>query len=149
VARTHARPIHNGSRLAIFKGLLFTIVAVGVWLIVNVDNLHEFMATYQKREKEREDIEKLKQTIKKLKRQQQSLAYNGAESEKQIRERMGLHLPGEKVLFVKEEVLGTEKAPETTSVQVGLEEEPSADAPEPPAIPGENKAPVNKRKRGQ
>jgi hypothetical protein len=78
-------------------------VAVAAWVLINVQNLQEFMDTYGKREQEREQIDVLKQKIKRLKRQQQSLAYNGIESEKQVRERMNLHLPGEQVLFLKQE----------------------------------------------
>ena len=93
----------HGLKFHIFRALLFTVVATVIWGLINIDHLREYMDTYQKREQEREEIEQLSQRIRKLKRQQQSLAYNGVESEKQIRERLGLQLPGEQVLFLKHE----------------------------------------------
>lgn len=101
--RTQKRAAASGSRLHIFRALLFSLVAVSAWLLINVQNLQEFIVTYNARELEREQIDVLKQKIKQLKRRQQSLAYNGIETEKQMRERMNLHLPGEQVLFLKQE----------------------------------------------
>lgn len=103
VRRTQKRAAASGSRLHIFRGLLFSLVAVSAWVLINVHNLQEFIVTYNAREDERQQIDVLKQKIKQLKRQQQSLAYNGIETEKQVRERMNLHLPGEQVLFLKQE----------------------------------------------
>ncbi|MGI8908312.1 MAG: hypothetical protein ACR2IE_17710 [Candidatus Sumerlaeaceae bacterium] len=101
--RTKNRAAASGSRLHLFGGLVFTLVAVSAWLLINVQNLQEFLDTYKQREEERAQIDVLKQKIKRLKRQQQSLAFNGIESQKQVRERMNLHMPGEQVLYLKNE----------------------------------------------
>jgi hypothetical protein len=119
VRRTKKRAAASGSRLHLFRGLLFTLVAVAAWVLINVQNLQEFMDTYQKREAEREQIDVLKQKIKRLKRQQQSLAYNGIESERQVRERMNLHLPGEEVLYLKDEEPATATKPEDAKPEPG------------------------------
>lgn len=145
---TQTRAASSGSRLSVFKALLFSLAAVGIWVFVNIDNLQEFIDTYQKREQEREQIEVLKQRIAKLKRQQQSLAYNGVESEKQIRERMGLHLPGEQVLFLKEEdatAAAVEKpAGSESDVLIPIAGESSGE--EDGTAAQENSTSVNKRK---
>jgi hypothetical protein len=109
--------------------MLFALVAVSAWVLINLQNLQEFLDTYQKREQEREQIDLLKQKIKRLKRQQQSLAYNGIETEKQVRERMNLHLPGEQVLYLKQEE--DPKAAATNDTQANA----SAEAEKKPADP--------------
>ncbi len=146
--RTQSRAATSGSRLSIFKGLLFALIAVGAWVFVNVDNLQEFIDTYQKREAEREQIEALNQRIRKLKRQQQSLAFNGVESDKQIRERMGLHLPGEQVLFLKEEETAAAPADKAAGAEKEEVSQPpgAAQKPESTVVPQEKKPKVNKTK---
>lgn len=83
--------------------LIFTIGAIGLWYLINRGNLHEFSETYRNRENARIEIAKTKKRLALLKRRQQSLAFNGVESEKQIRERLQMHMPGEKVVFFEEE----------------------------------------------
>lgn len=91
------------SRGYFFFVIIFTIGAVGIWFLLNRDNLREFSQTYRNREKARIEIAKTKERMALLKRQQQSLALNGVESEKQIRERLQMHMPGEKVVFFRQE----------------------------------------------
>lgn len=99
------------------------------------------MSSYKLRNREREQIELLKQRIKQLKKQQQSLAYNGVETEKQIRERMGLHAPGEKVLFLKPE----EEVPKPDATPAAAPAIPDPDALPKPELK-EQAEPLNKSK---
>ena len=97
-------------RFLIFKGLAFFAFATSVWLIVNVRNIQEYISTYELRDREVEDIEMLEQRITDLERKQRSLQMNGFEQERQVRDRIGMHFPGEKVIFLKPD----EGARETT-----------------------------------
>jgi hypothetical protein len=83
--------------------VIFTLGAVGIWLYINRDNIREFSETYHSREQAREKIAETREIISKLKRQQQSLNYNGLESDKQIRERLQMHLRGEQVVYFENE----------------------------------------------
>lgn len=101
--------------------IIFTIGAVGIWFLINQENLHEYSETYRNRENARIEIAKTKQRIALLKRQQQSLTYNGVESEKQIRERLQMHMPGEKVVFFEEENATSPSEKQTTPASVNNE----------------------------
>jgi cell division protein FtsB len=90
-------------------------MAFGIWFLINRENIHEFTDTYKNREQAQLNIAQTRQRIAQLKRQQQSLAYNGVETEKQIRERLQMHKLGEQVVFfTKEETTST-----TTTVDTG------------------------------
>ena len=82
---------------------LFTVAVVSVWLYINRDNIREYSETHQSREQARQKIAETKELIAALKRQQQSLNYNGLESKKQMRERLQMHLPGEQVVYFEKE----------------------------------------------
>lgn len=112
----HPNEKSSGSRGYIVGGVIFTAIAFGVWFLINRDNIQEFTDTYKNREQAQLQIKQTKQRIAQLKRQQQSLAYNGVETEKQIRERLHLHKLGEQVVFfTKEENNTTSSAPATTT----------------------------------
>ncbi len=96
------RPPSN-SRGYIVAGIIFTITAFGVWFLINRENVREFTDTYKSREEAQLAITQAKQRIGQLKRQEQSLAYNGVETEKQIRERLKMHKLGEQVIFFEKE----------------------------------------------
>lgn len=96
-------PRPPSSRGYIVLAFIFTVAAVSAWLAINRDNIREFSDTYKSREKAREKIVDTQNLITRLKRQQQSLNYNGLESQKQMRERLQLHLPGEQVVFFETE----------------------------------------------
>ena len=102
-------------RFIIFKGLAFFAVALSAWLIINVRNIQEYIHTYEQRDRELEEIEKLEQRILDLERRQRSLKMNGFEKERQVRDRLNMHYPGEQVIFLRpeDEVAGTTN-PETT-----------------------------------
>lgn len=96
-------PKPPSSRAYFVLAFIFTMAAVGAWLAINRDNIREFSDTYKSREAAREKIVETKNLITRLKRQQQSLNYNGLESQKQMRERLQMHLPGEQVVFFETE----------------------------------------------
>lgn len=106
----------SSARTSIIAAVLFTLAAGAIWFGVNRDNVQEYMETYKNREAEIAEIKNLKQRINQLKRKQQSLAFNGAESEKQIRERLLMHKRGERVIFLVEE--GNE-SPTSTPESIG------------------------------
>lgn len=113
-----------------FKGIAFVFAACGVWVLVNAGNLQEFLDAYSRRNQELEQIEMLKDRISRLQRQEQSLASHGAESERQARERLNMHLPGERVILLKpEETTLTETAPVISTAHLP--------PPLPPEPPGE------------
>lgn len=91
--------------------LLFTVGAVGLWLYINRENIKEYRETYQSRQEAREKIAETRDLITRLKRQQQSLNYNGLESRKQMRERLQMHLPGEQVVYFENEQSTTATSP--------------------------------------
>lgn len=82
--------------------IILTVIPAGVWLTVNKENINEAQEAWKKRQEEKVAIETLEQEIRHLKKQQQSLTYNGVESLKQIRERLRMKFPGETVIFFKE-----------------------------------------------
>jgi hypothetical protein len=90
----------SSNRFFLFKGLVFTMLAITVWLLINARNLQEFLDTYYKRNREAEKIAELRERIRTLENQQRGLRANGFEAEKQVRERFGFHLPGEKVIHL-------------------------------------------------
>lgn len=98
---THTSP--QSTRGYIVTGIIFTVVAFGFWFLLNRQNIEEFTRTYKNREEAQIAITQIRQRIAQLKRQQQSLAYNGVETEKQIRERLQMHRPGEHVVFFTKE----------------------------------------------
>ena len=102
-SRKPSLPKPRSSRGYIVFAFIFTFAAIAAWLSLNRDNIAEFRETYKSREAAREKIVQTKELITKLKRQQQSLNSNGLESLKQIRERLGMHLPGEQVVFFETE----------------------------------------------
>lgn len=95
--------ILGGKRFLIFKALAFCALSISVWLIINVQNIQEYIATYEQRDREVQDIEMLEQRIRDLERKQHSLKNNGFEKERQVRDRIGMHYPGEKVIFLRPE----------------------------------------------
>lgn len=106
--KRHSPPPPPRSRGYIVGGIIFTVSAFGVWFLINRDNIQEFTQTYKNREQAQLSITQTKQRIAQLMRQQQSLAYNGVETEKQIRERLQMHRLGEQVVFfTKEQTTGT------------------------------------------
>lgn len=110
VARTSDRNWEEGkprSRFFLLKGLAFIATAITIWLVINARNIKEYIETYEKRSGEAEEITKLEQRIRILEKQQNSLKQNGFETEVQIRERIGMHYPGEKVIFLKPDERGT------------------------------------------
>lgn len=90
-------------RFSLLRVMAFCLIAAAIWVLINMRNLQEFLDTYYKRNQELEQIELLKQQIRTLEKQQRSLRYNGIEAEKQVRQKWGMHLPGEKVIFLKPE----------------------------------------------
>ncbi len=104
------------------------MAACGIWVALNAANLQEFLTAYSRRNLELEQIEILKQRIGRLERQQQSLSANGAESERQARERLNMHLPGERVIFLKhDDAAVTKSSPAAAAADL------------PPALPPEPK----------
>ncbi len=101
--RYQHNPAPPKSRGYFLFAVVFTLVAAGLWFVINRENLHEFSETHRNREKAQLEIAKTKQRIAQLRRQQQSLMFNGVESEKQIRERLQMHRPGEKVMLFENE----------------------------------------------
>lgn len=101
--RKQTPPPPHSTRSYIVTGIIFTVIAFGFWFHLNRQNIQEFTETYKNREEAQLAITQTKQRIAQLKRQQQSLAYNGFETEKQIRERLQLHRPGEHVVFFTKE----------------------------------------------
>jgi cell division protein FtsB len=96
------RPRFFGSnRFLFFKALAFVTICIVGWLLINVRNLQQFLDTYEARNREQEEIELLEQRIRTLEKQQRSLQMNGFEKERQVRERLGMHYPGEKVIFLR------------------------------------------------
>lgn len=93
----------SGIRSYIVAAVLFTLAAGAAWFSINQQNIQEYREAHKNRETEMAEIAELKQHIGELKRKQQSLLYNGMESEKQIRERLQMHKPGEKVVFFVEQ----------------------------------------------
>jgi cell division protein FtsB len=86
----------------------FPLTAVGVllfasltWLAVNAGALREYIQAYEARTREQERIDELQQRIRILTKQQRGLKYNGFEAERRARERLGLHKPGEQVIYLK------------------------------------------------
>jgi cell division protein FtsB len=91
----------GGNRFYLFKALFISVLLVVAWLLLNVRNLREFLDTYSRRNQEQQQIELMQEEVRKLERQHASLASNGQEMEKQIRERWGMHKPGENVIFLR------------------------------------------------
>ncbi len=104
-------PKGSGARSYFVLAVLFTLAAGAVWFSINRENIREYTETYKNREAEIAEISDLKQRISQLKRKQQSLAFNGVESEKQIRERLQMHKPGERVIYLEDEGEGTSATP--------------------------------------
>lgn len=101
--------------------LVFTVGAIGLWLYINRENIKEYRETYHSRQQAREKIAETRELITRLKRQQQSLNYNGLESRKQMRERLQMHLPGEQVIYFENEQPTTAT---TTASADGAEKNP-------------------------
>ena len=91
----------GSNRFYLFKALFISVVLVVAWLLLNAHNLREFLDTYSRRNQEQDQIEAMQEQVRMLERQHASLANNGQEMEKQIRERWGMHKPGENVIFLK------------------------------------------------
>lgn len=121
----------GSNRFLIFKGLAFVTVCIAGWLLLNVRNLQEFLDTYEARNREQEEIELLDQRIRTLEKQQRSLQLNGFEKERQVRERLGMHYPGEKVIFLRPDAgLGsTTTGPLVQAVSTELEDAPTTAPP--------------------
>lgn len=100
----------SSNRFFVFYALVFCLVMVALWLLINLHNLQEFLSTYEKREAERENIELLRQKVRNLENRQKSLAANGVEAEKQVRETYFMHRPGEKVIHLQPESASTRPA---------------------------------------
>jgi cell division protein FtsB len=104
----------GGGRFLFFKALLFTLIAVTGWILINVRTLQEFLEAYEARNRERDQVEMLEQKVRTLEKQRKSLEYNGVEAEKQLREYHGMIRKGEKVIYLRteqEETSGGEAAP--------------------------------------
>lgn len=97
-----SEPSKPKTRFHFITLIILTIVPVAIWLSINKENIHEAQETWRKRQEEKAAIEELEQEIKLLKKQQQSLTYNGVESLKHIRERLQMKFPGEKVLYFQD-----------------------------------------------
>lgn len=102
----------SSNKFFVFKGLVFTFVVVSGWILLNIPTFREFLETYSKRNQEREQIQLLEQSIHELKKQQHSLKINGFEAERHVREKFGMHRPGEKVIFLKGETPAPAKRPD-------------------------------------
>jgi cell division protein FtsB len=99
--RRNTEPVASARpQFQLIGAVLFTIAAVALWLYFNRGNIHEYLEAQKKREEAQEVIAQMKEHNAMLKRQQQSLEMNGFESEKQMRERLGLHKKGESVIFL-------------------------------------------------
>ena len=103
-------------RRYLFFATVFTVGAVGFSLYINRETILELQKTYKSREEARRKIEDTKQLITRLTRQQQSLSLNGIESQKQMRERLQMHLPGEQVIYFEKEPVTTATQSTTTSI---------------------------------
>src|SRR5205823_6448361 len=101
------------SRFVLFKALAFTLAAVIIWLVVNAQHLQEFLRAYDSRNTEMERNELLRQDIRNARHQRTSLEANGTETEREVRERLNMHLPGEQVIYLK--------PPATSSTVTSLE----------------------------
>ena len=93
----------TGASGYVILGIVFTLVACGIWVYVNRANIQEYSTAYRSREQAKTKIAETQKRISQLKRQQQSLDANGVESVKRIRERLNLHFMGEKVYFFVDE----------------------------------------------
>jgi hypothetical protein len=100
MASVRKRGFFASNRFFLFKGLVFAMLAITIWLLLNARNLQEFLDTYYKRNREAERVAMLKQRIHTLEGQQRGLRENGFEAERQVRERFFYHLPGEKVIHL-------------------------------------------------
>jgi cell division protein FtsB len=89
-----------------FPGLRTATLAlcgVLVWLVLNVGSLRQFIAAYRQRNIQHDEAEMMKDQVKELERQKQSLELEMFENEKSVREAYRLVRPGERLILIKEE----------------------------------------------
>ncbi|MEI7634194.1 MAG: hypothetical protein WCK47_07925 [bacterium] len=116
-ARAQQRPESNpwlfaGKRYLFFKALAFSVVAISIWLLINVTNLREYVDTYNRRNEELQQIQTLEQRIGVLKKERLGLQTSGFELERRVREQWPMKRPGEHVIYLRPD----DNAPSTASI---------------------------------
>lgn len=107
----------------------FLLAAVVSWVAVNAGALREYIQAYEARNREQERIDELQQRIRILIKQQRGLKYNGFEAERRARERLGLHKPGEQVIYLKP---ATAEASTSPVIQLPVDDTAKRSAPSSP-----------------
>ncbi len=109
----------RGGRFFLFKVFTLALIVGVVWLLANAGNLREWLSANSERTRELEEIQKLRDRVAALQAQRKSLALEGFEAERQARERLGLHMPGEKVIHIKPDASAQRVASEAVTVPAG------------------------------
>jgi len=127
-----------GKRYLFFKALAFGVVAISVWLLINVNNLREYVDTYNKRNEELQQIQTLEQRIGVLQKERLGLQTSGFELERRVREQWPMKRPGEHVMYLRAE----DSEPTTASIAAMLD---AKSAGPPPEETSQEKRPAKKQ----
>jgi hypothetical protein len=71
------------------------------WLALSADSLREYMAAHRDRDIQLQQVAALRAEIQQLRARYESARRNGLETQRQIRERLDMRRPGERVLFLQ------------------------------------------------
>lgn len=123
VARTRKESLLARKRFFPLTAVGFLLVAIVTWIGVNASALREYIRVYEARTREQERIDELQQRLRILTKQQRGLKYNGFEVERRARERLGLHKPGEQVIYLKPSSVESTITLETTASAALLAEQ--------------------------
>jgi hypothetical protein len=97
-----ALPRSQGGFPLFSLGILTFIVGCG-WLALSADSLREYMEAHRQRDQQLQQVATLRSEIHQLRARYESARRNGLETERQIRDRLDMRKPGERMLFLKRE----------------------------------------------
>jgi hypothetical protein len=72
------------------------------WLALSADSLWEYMTAHRERDVHLQQVATLRGEINQLRARYESARRNGIETQRQIRERLDLRRPGERVLYLQQ-----------------------------------------------
>ncbi len=85
---------------------VFSLVALGFlmacgWLALSADSLREYLAAHRQRDMQLEKVATLRSEISTLRARYESARNNGLETQAQIRERLDMRRPGERIIYIQ------------------------------------------------
>lgn len=95
----------HSKKYVMLRLLFYVLVILGLWVLLNLKVLREFITTYQTRNTELQSAQVLSKQVKELKKEKEEIVKDNFELEKIAREQYKLIKPGEKLIILdKKEV---------------------------------------------